>query len=307
MRLESSYDRNCKLVNFGYSILVSNKKEAIKLVDEILINIRSSFRGFIDLIEISFCIQCQKEMYLKLRFEEMQNNNQDLNIKFYWGGIKGVAKSRNLLIENSCSSYIHFLDSDCIFNNSESAKYFRILKNCNDKLIFFVSSNSDFQERKSVFSIIYKIFPSLFKNKIILFLKYASSAATYNIIVNLNLLKKFKNIRFDENLGLGSKFQQSDEILFLLNLYKYLPKKSFSIMRCNSFKAISKSHLPKNSKIDLILKSKGYVLRRTFGNKGIILLIPLSIIFYFKYKSHINFINLFFNIYEGFQYICRSQ
>ena len=55
-----------QIINFGYSILVSNKKEAIKLVDEILINIRSSFRGFIDLIEISFCIQCQKEIYLKL-------------------------------------------------------------------------------------------------------------------------------------------------------------------------------------------------------------------------------------------------
>ena len=98
----------------------------VYLLDEILINIRSAYRGFVDLIEISFCIQCQQEMYQKLRFEEMQNNNQDLNIKFYWGGIRGVAKSRNILIENSCSSYIHILDSDCMFNHSETVKYFRI-------------------------------------------------------------------------------------------------------------------------------------------------------------------------------------
>ena len=51
---------------------------------------------------------------------------------------------------------------------------------------------------------------------------------TYNIIVNPSYCRKNK-ILFDTNLGLGSYYKQSDEALFLINLFYSLSKNKTKI------------------------------------------------------------------------------
>ena len=302
MNLEKSNKKYLKLVNLGYSILVNDNNNCKFFIKNILQNVGESFVDYLDVIEVTICIQSEKKLFDNFPFKELQYLINNFDVNYVWGGSKGVAKSRNIIIEKANAKYIHFLDSDCRFNNIETYNYINKLKYSESKLIFFKSEKSNFNRSKSFISYTNNLFPFLYKNRFLMFLRFSVSSATYNIIINKNFCFKFINIRFDKRLGLGGELQQSDEILFLLNLWKYLPKRGFSILISNHFKAISKSHMAKFSNINLIVKSKGYVLGKFFGELGLLFIFPLIILFFIKYKDDINFFKTFYFISQGFIY-----
>ena len=296
-----------KLVNLGYSILVTDKNEAKSVIKNILQNLEDSFINYLNIIEVTICIQSEKKLFDNLPFKDLKYLKNDFCIKYLWGGTKGVAKSRNLIIQNSNAKYIHFLDSDCRFNKVESYKYINKLKNSEAKLIFFITNKSIFIRRKSFITLTNKLFPFICKNKVFMFLRFSASSATYNIIINKNFCQRFIKIKFDQRLGLGGELQQSDEMLFLLTLWKYLPREGFEVFNSNHFKAISKSHLAKFTDINLILKSKGYVVGKFLGKIGIVFIPPLIILFFIKYKEDINLFKTFYFIFQGFNYALETR
>ena len=125
---------------------------------------------------------------------------------------------------------------------------------------------------------------------------------TYNIIVNPHFCRK-NGIYFDPLLGLGSYYKQSDEALFLINLFKYFIKKK---LKFNYFylsdivDAESKSH----SIIEDLyysLQSKGYVLRKGFNLfTGLLLILPASVFFALKFYKFKNPLISSFFVIKGF-------
>ena len=60
--------------------------------------------------------------------------------------------------------------------------------------------------------------------------------------------------------------------------------------------------MAKFSNINLIVKSKGYVLGKFCGELGLLFIFPLIILFFIKYKDDINFFKTFYFISQGFIY-----
>ena len=89
-----------------------------------------------------------------------------------------------------------------------------------------------------------------------------------------------------------------------MNLWKYLPKRGFSILISNHFKAISKSHMAKFSNINLIVKSKGYVLGKFLEN-WVCFLFSFNNFIFIKYKDDINFLRHFILFPKGLFMVCR--
>ena len=125
---------------------------------------------------------------------------------------------------------------------------------------------------------------------------------TYSIIVKPDYCRS-KHIFFDPNLGLGSYYKQSDEALFLINLFKSLKKNKLKFnyfFLADFVDAESKSHEIKNE-LYYSLQSKGYVLRKGFNFFiGLLVILPLSLFFALKfYKFNNPLISLFF-VLKGF-------
>ena len=72
------------------------------------------------LIEILYIIQYLDVKEFERAKEKLDKYDFSLKIKFIYGGEKGVAKSRNLAIRESNSSYLLFFDIDCKFNREIS-------------------------------------------------------------------------------------------------------------------------------------------------------------------------------------------
>ena len=71
-------------------------------------------------VEIIYVIQYIDKKGFEIAKEKLDKYDFSLKIKFIYGGEKGVAKSRNIAIRESNSSYLLFFDIDCKFNREIS-------------------------------------------------------------------------------------------------------------------------------------------------------------------------------------------
>ena len=286
-------------VTLAYSILLSFLEESEKNIEEIIFDLKRSFKESIIDIEILFSLQGKRKDFsiIKKKFEQ---TNSQTNLKFIYSGLKGVCKSRNFAIKNSDGYFIHFLDADCRFNfdNFERNDYLKILSIKKDSIIFLKSPLINFNKSFSISSFANHINLGI-EIHIFDFLKNALSSPSYTIIIPKFFFYKYK-ISFDQNLGLGSKLNQSEEICLLLSILKKNLNQKFNILNLKNFYAESKSHITNRSKtLDQII-SKGYVVRKIMPIMGIFILPLVSVIFYFKLKRKISFLDSFISVYKGF-------
>ncbi len=292
------------ILTIAISCLVSPNNNELEIIEQV-----NNFKKYIPIkikkeIEIIFVIQCEEIKDFELLKKKMNTKIKNFKLKFIYGGKKGVAISRNIAIQNAQSRYLLFFDLDCRFNE-ELSNLIHFLNSLGSeiKYIYLVNTNNYIGNNYSILPRIKNVpqKPKLFY-KFVFALISIMKSPTYNIIVCPNYCKKYQ-IFFDKNLGLGSYYRQSDEALFLINLFTSLNKNKLEIenyFSADFINAESKSHL-KREEIFFSLQSKGYVIRKGFNILfGSILILPFTLFFIFKLIKNINPLKVFFLIFKGF-------
>ena len=256
------------------------------------------------LIEIIYILQHQEIKEIELLKEKIFQQNLKLKVKFIYGGVQGVAHSRNIAIKEANGNFLLFFDIDCKFKK-DITNFLNLLNKIKQhkKYLYFANKTNYKGESISCLPTINNI-PNLpkFLNKMAFALIAVSKSPTYNIIVDPNFCR-INKIYFDTNLGLGSYYKQSDEALFLINLFSSFIKKNISF---NDFyiadiiDSESKSHEIK-SELYYSLQSKGYVIRKGFNIFfGIFAILPIAIFFSFKFLKVKNPFISFLLVLRGF-------
>ena len=287
-----------KLLTLAYSVLLDDIKQERKVLN-IIYNIKDSFINFYSEIEVVICIQGSSEVFNQVSFNLKKIIYESrLEIKLIYGGIKGLSISRNICIKALQTKYIHFLDCDCRFSIKDTMDFISFLKSQRINILFI---NSPKIIDNKVFSITSMIpqYSFLFLPQKLRYVIKSISAISYQIIISKYLLLK-SNIFFDKNLGLGTNMNQSEEVCFLLSIFKSRAKISMAKYTLLNFYANSKSHLPNKENIDKNLLSKGYVIRKILGVKGLIFIPLISLIFYCKNKPYLNIVGSLKLVNKGF-------
>ena len=131
---------------------------------------------------------------------------------------KGVAKSRNAVIENTHTEYLLFGDDDIEFKEetiNAAIAHLEANKDISILLLQAVDETGALRKR----------YP---KQKHSLKLTNSAKAATYEMIIRVNDFKR-ASIRFDENFGAGAQNYLGDEYIFIADALRaglkgyYLP------------------------------------------------------------------------------------
>ena len=277
--------------------------------ENLLLNQIKNFIKFIppkkkNCVEIIYIIQCnnlKKFQKLKSRLSTFTEKLES-NIRFIYGGKKGVAFSRNIAIREANTKYLLFFDLDCKFKY-DIEDFLNFLEKKNEKYIYFSNINDYKSKNGSFLPRINKI-PFLPKSiyKYLFCAIAITKSPTYNIIISPSYCRENK-IFFDTKLGLGSFYKQSDEALFLINLFKSLIKNNFktdNLYFANNLYSDSLSH-QNISELRYSLQSKGYVIRKGFNIIiGLVIIFPTLIIFCLKYKNFINPFKSAYYVLKGF-------
>ena len=121
----------------------------------------------------------------------------------------GLSKSRNAAIKHANSDFIWFLDDDVQLSDSD----------INDVLVLINSNEADFYRAKigciEWHDKTFKKYEPINKPNKLHLLKISS----IEIIANLNFIKN-KQIKFNENIGLGTKYQCNEENNFLIDAWE---------------------------------------------------------------------------------------
>jgi hypothetical protein len=123
--------------------------------------------------------------------------------------LKGVAKSRNVVIDNSISQYILFADDEITFNSAAVEKavtYLETHPGCDLVLAQTVDTNGAFRKKYPV-------------NETKLNHFNCAKAATYEMLIRTDSIRA-KGVRFDESFGAGVENYLGDEYIFITDLLK---------------------------------------------------------------------------------------
>ena len=256
------------------------------------------------LIEIIYILQNKEVKEIEILKEKLFKHNFKLNIKFIYGGKQGVAHSRNIAIKEANGNFLLFFDIDCKFKKDIKDFLNLLNKMKKDKKYLYFANKKNYEgESISLLPTINKIpnLPKILKNFAFAFIAVIKSP-TYNIVVNPDFCR-INNLYFDTNLGLGSYYKQSDEALFLINLFSFFIKKNINF---NDFyiadiiDSESKSHEIK-SELYYSLQSKGYVIRYGFNRFiSTLLILPIAILFSLKFFKIKNPLLTFFLVIKGY-------
>ena len=122
---------------------------------------------------------------------------------------KGVAKSRNVVLNNTETKYLLFADDEIIFLSDgikSAVSYLEANPECDLVLARAVDARG----------VLRKSYPE----KEVKLTKYNSAkAATYEIIVRVESVRN-KGVAFDENFGAGAENYLGDEYIFITDLLK---------------------------------------------------------------------------------------
>ena len=171
---------------------------------------------------------------------------------------KGVSRSRNIGLLHANCDYIWFMDDDILLNNDAIIT----VKN------YMLKYNADiFTVRMQTFErdAPYKNYPS----KHILDRRDIINISTVEIIASRGLILESK-VRFNESLGLGTKYPSCEENIFLLDLFDFAAE----IIHIPEY--VQKHPLLNRSKMHFtnpnILFAKGVFCKRYNGFMGIMLM-----------------------------------
>ncbi len=129
---------------------------------------------------------------------------------------KGVAKSRNIVLENTTTKYLLFADDEISFLSDgikTAISYLEANPACDLVLAQAIGTNGELR----------KSYPS---SEVALTKFNSAKAATYEMIVRVESAKS-KGVRFDESFGAGAENYLGDEYIFITDLIKKGGKASF--------------------------------------------------------------------------------
>ncbi len=121
----------------------------------------------------------------------------------------GLSKSRNAAITHSFSDFIWFLDDDVQLSNTDIDSVLAII-NSNDADFYRVKIGCIEWQDKT-----FKKYKSIKRPSKLNLLQISS----IEIIANLNFIKE-KQLRFNEKIGLGTKYQCNEENNFLIDAWE---------------------------------------------------------------------------------------
>ncbi|WP_318406938.1 glycosyltransferase [Photobacterium leiognathi] len=129
-------------------------------------------------------------------------NEKKSNIKYLVMNEKGLSKSRNKGLDNCSTEWAYILDDDVLVYDDILDK---LETETNSENSVFTFYHSDVDET------VYKKYKKKrFNHNVISLAKVAS----IDLFLNVSLINK-KNIRFDENFGLGTKYPSGEEYILL--------------------------------------------------------------------------------------------
>lgn len=213
---------------------------------------------------------------------------------------RGLSRSRNAVINYTTTDYIHFLDLDIDFY--DVILYLTNLANSITKSPSMILFSPFTYTPCSLSYSLYKFahhpllhsFPTL--ARAFRYFYYINSFPSYCVVVNRHFLISHA-IYFDEYLGLGARYPQSEENLFIIRILKssrYLSNFSVVVFNFSGFSGVSLSHL-RYSFSQMV--SKGILLFNLYSIFGILLIPIYSLIFSLKSSSNIFKICLHFVLF----------
>lgn len=220
-----------------------NSYEVLKEADEIIIVVQNSHPVKSD------------------RFNNLiEKYNLDRRTKLIRDTKKGLARSRNLLIDHVTSDYLWIMDDD---TQLEVDGFYKLRQNLSEYNEDIISGRTKYLNRDTLF----KKYPSSGKLGKLQLLKLNS----IELVCSVSFLKK-SGIKFNEKIGYGTKYPAGAETIFLLNAYA-----AGASVRHLNLVIVSHPYEDKNFEIKWnkpgALYSKGVIARRTGAFTGILLII----------------------------------
>ena len=164
---------------------------------------------------------------------------------------RGVAKSRNAVIDNTKTKYLLFGDDDIVFKEESinaAIEYLEANADTSILLMQAVDGSGDLRKR----------YP---KNAHSLKVTNSAKAATYEMIIRVADIKA-AGIRFDENFGAGAENYLGDEYIFIADALRAGLKGSF-IPIVIAVHPTESSGSFRSTKEDAIVRSR--IFSRVFG------------------------------------------
>ena len=175
----------------------------------------------------------------------------DVTIKRVELQSRGVAKSRNAVIENTTTEYLLFGDDDIEFKEESINAALEYLQSNSDVSILLLQAVDESGALR-------KPYP---KHAHPLKLTNSAKAATYEMIIRIPDIKK-ASIRFDENFGAGAENYLGDEYIFIADALRAGLKGYFLPIVIATHPTDSSGSFH-NTKQDAIVRSR--IFSRVFG------------------------------------------
>lgn len=122
----------------------------------------------------------------------------------------GLSKSRNLALKNSRTTYGVIADDDVVYESDCMVVFLNAIQQ-KPELALYAFKSCDFNNRDR------KNYPNPIFNFSLPLKKFKPSSI--EIMLNIDLVKN-KNLKFDENFGLGAYYPVGEEEVFLIDLLK---------------------------------------------------------------------------------------
>ena len=164
---------------------------------------------------------------------------------------KGVAKSRNAVIDNTATEYLLFGDDDIEFKEESINSAITFLESNKEISILLLQAVDETGALR-------KSYPSLAHP---LKLTNSAKAATYEMIIRTPDIKK-ASIRFDENFGAGAQNYLGDEYIFIADALRAGLKGLFLPIVIATHPTDSSGSF-QNTKQDALVRSR--IFSRVFG------------------------------------------
>ena len=270
------------IVTLAYSVLLSSDRDIRSQISSIVSNIEASFAELYDQIQFLICIQSNSLALDQDQLDNIASTFTGLKPQILYAGKSGLAISRNVAIDHAIGRYIHFLDSDCRFGRDSVPNYLSYLANSSEDFIFIHSEGISCNTYKSISKTsLAKIVSAWFPR--IKFLREAIGKPSYSFLLNSSLIS-LHALRFNERLGLGAYYHQSEEIDLILSSVKGTSVPTYANLVLPSFTAQSLSHA-NPSNINRAMQSKGYVLGMHCRRMHPFILLLLAFVFAPKYRK----------------------
>ncbi len=189
--------------------------------------------------DVFFLIISQKETC-----DKVENISDKISICY--SQESGLSKSRNLAIDKCNTDWVWFQDDDIELDLLGTKNLVANLKN---ELDFCFGRVGSLEQRDEF----YKNYNFQMSDSILNALKISS----IEIVAKVSFLRRY-NVKFNENLGLGTALPSCEENLFLLNAFKLTPNYTFLKDVCCYHTTLEDSrdidHLGR-------FKARGYLLR----------------------------------------------